>query len=613
MARSVGKKVGTSPNLGLFDGERECLEIVYKAPDLKVWENRVNGEPFAFDWETEGKDFPNVKPLGFSIATADAQCYVPVVDMRGELPGFNVRAVRAFAKKVARSKQLKIAHNAQFDLRVFSELGFDFSWPWGCTLILALHHNGGRSGLTLESTCDIYGEGPVQVYKEFCRERKMSTFSVHDIAHYSIPHARSTYNLWFKLKDLVCSTGQWQSFWEVDMPCLASAIWFSRNGIHINQEYINDLSDNLLRAGEKLKDEIHTELGAKIDLNSNKQLVDLLFTSKAKGGFGLRPVKYTDKENISVDSEVLNELVLQGFMTGPKILEFRTIDKFRSTFVDGIRDRAIGGRVYTELKMDTTKSGRFSSRNPNLQNIPKFDPYGIRNLFCASPGNSMCIADWSQIEMRLAAIFSGEPRLINAYRNGEDIHTETARVLFGKVTPESRKKGKTANFSLVYGMGAQTFATRLGSSVEDAQKIIDKFWAGFQQLQSWREFQINRSRVRGYTSSLCGRRRYLPNINSKENGIRFHEERVAANHPIQATAAEILKMAQTQIYEKYRGTDVRGVLSVHDEIGLECPADIVDDVREDLKSTMENLGGKVWFPIPLEVDINTGNTWLECH
>jgi len=589
--------------MGLFDGAKKCEGLI---TDYDKWHRIVNSESFSFDFETEGKEFPNVKPLGFSLAIKEESTYVPLVDIRNELPNFNQRDSFKLLKTCAQSSQLKIAHNIPFDLRIFYDCGFEPKWPWFCTMIGAFVHDCTRHGLGLQEVCKRYNVGVAPDFSDFADKRTMSSFSVHDVGNYSIPHAEKTYSLYRLVKDGLICTRQYDAF-VLDMKTVPSVIWMERCGVCIDDTKFDEIANITYKVQDELKQEILQELGVTINLDSGDQLAEVLYKQK-----GLKPLKFLEKSNRgSVDEDCLEYLVLQGFELASKIIEYRGCSKVRSTYVDGMRENIDNGRIHTSLSFTAARSGRFSSRSPNLQNIPTFDTFGIRSMFVPSSGYRFSVSDYSQIEMRLAAILSGDDKLLEIYKGDGDIHTATCKAIFGKVTPALRKVAKTINFAVGYGMGAPALAVSLNTTVKKAEKYLNSFWGTYSGFRAWSDLQVSSSRHRGFTSTLGGRRRILHDIDSKDFRSKSHDERVASNHVVQGTAAEVLKMAQVALHEHFKNTEVKMVLSVHDEVVLEAPKRDVEEVSMEQKRIMETVHDELEFNVPLLVETNIVDRWSD--
>ena len=434
----------------------------------------------------------------------------------------------------------------------------------------------------------------------------MEDFSTLELAYYSIPHSVNTYKLNKILTRCLRMSDQWSLYWDIEMPNVPAIAWIEDSGVCVDIDAAEELSDEMLVAEEQLEQEIYEIAGEEFNIRSNDQLGSVLYKK-----LRLPVFKYSGKTKKPSTDRVSLEKLRHPIVS--KLLEYKEIGKLRSTFVEAIPKWAIDGRIHTNFNLTVARSGRLSSSKPNLQNIPHFDKFGIRNLFIADDGCSLAVADYSQIEMRLAAILSGDVALHEVYSQNGDIHSKTCEAIFGDVTPELRKTAKTINFGVGYGMQEFSLAQKLGISKQKAQEYLEKYWSTYSGLAQYNRYLINMARSNGYAQTIGGRRRALYSIKSSDVFARSSDERIATNHAIQGTAAEIQKIAQSLLYKRFQGTEVSCVLTVHDELVLEAPTDIIDDVLVEQMNIMANLGGKAKFDIPLLVEGKTGQNWGECH
>ena len=577
------------------------MNIITNPAQMVVWENRLRNEPFAFDFETlEIKYGEPITVLGVSFATNSDSCYLP---LRGKK--VDVGAGTKLLKSVMKSKQMKVAHMLQFETAVCWQLGIDVRWPWGDSMVAAFNHNCARFKYGLKEVCTYYGIEPAVDFDELTKEKSMEEFSIEEMAKYSIPHSENTLELHNRIEKCLKASGGWSSYYDIDMPCLPSVVWLEKNGVEVDVEQAEKLSSWMRSQEEALEQEAADLVGRKFSLAPSNDLRDTLFKQ-----LRLPVNKLTGKTQIPcVDEESLRRL---DHPVVDIILKYREIQKMRSTFIDAIPKFAINGRMYPRLHMTSARSGRFSSSNPNEQNIPTDETYGVRNLFIAADGNKLSVADYSQIEMRLAAVLSGDKQLLDVYKNNLDIHAKTAQMLFGKVDKKTRSDGKTINFAVSYGQGPAALASTLKISKSKAQEYLNNYWKLYSGLASYNRYLINSARLTGYTKTVGGRQRALYQINSSDGFRRSMDERIATNHPVQGTAAEVLKIAQTKLYERFGNTEAKLVLSVHDELVLDAPADIIEDVSREQVKIMSELGERIKFEIPLSVNCKIGNNWGEC-
>ncbi len=391
-------------------------------------------------------------------------------------------------------------------------------------------------------------------------------------------------------------------FETYEMPLTVVLSKMERRGIGVDRTYLEGMGDDLRRRIGELERQIHEIAGEPFNVNSTDQLRTILFER-----LGLPVVKKTSTGKPSTDASVLDKLD-HPMVTA--LSEYRELEKLRSTYVDGylplIKE---DGRIHTTFNQMAASTGRLSSEEPNLQNIPVRSELGrtIRRAFVARPGCSFIVADYSQIELRVLAHMSGDPELVEAFRSGSDIHTATAARVFDvdeeAVTPEMRRRAKTINFGLLYGMEAFGLAQRLGIPRDEAAAQIEAYFARFPVVKAFMDGAVTEARRTGYTATLFGRRRYLPELKSDNFRIRQMGERMALNAPVQGTAADIIKKAMIDLETALDGSEAEMLLQIHDELILECTA---SELEWATAKTVEVMEAAVELAVPLVVDVATG-------
>src|SRR5690606_21545064 len=361
------------------------------------------------------------------------------------------------------------------------------------------------------------------------------------------------------------------------------------------------------------EEDIYKEAGGEFNINSTPQLRTVLFEK-----LGLPVVRRT-KTGPSTDASVLEELAAQGHALPRLILEYRQLDKLKGTYVDALPllVNPETGRIHTSSNQTVAATGRLSSSDPNLQNVPIRTEIGaeIRKGFIPADGCVFLAADYSQIELRILAHLSGDPAFVEAFRLGVDIHRQTAALVFDvlpdDVTPQMRGAAKTINFATIYGVGPYALAQRLGTSVAEARSFIEQYFHRFPGVRRYLDEQIAHAREHGWVETLSGRRRYIPEIRSNNYSVRQFGERAATNAPVQGTAADIIKLAMIDIHRELtaRGSPARMLLQVHDELVFEVPREHVDETRAMVTELMENA---FELSVPLEVATGVGENWYEC-
>jgi DNA polymerase-1 len=395
-------------------------------------------------------------------------------------------------------------------------------------------------------------------------------------------------------------------FERFELPLVPVLARMEHAGIGVDRAYLEEMGESLRDQLAQLERKIHQLAEGPFNINSTGQLREVLYDR-----LHLPVLKRTSTGAPSTDASVLEKLA-ESHPIVEHLLRYRELEKLRSTYVDGylpLIDRE--GRIHTRFNQMAATTGRLSSDSPNLQNIPVRSETGrtIRRAFIPSPGFLFVVADYSQIELRVLAHMSRDPGLVEAFRTDADIHTATAARVFGiapeLVTAEMRRRAKTINFGLLYGMEAFGLADRLGISREEARHHIDQYFAQFPQVKAFMDGVVTQARNQGYTTTLFGRRRYLPELKSDNFRIRQMGERMALNAPVQGTAADIIKRAMIDLDSALRAGDkpTRLLLQIHDELVLESPPEEIEDVVELIRATME---GVVELAVPLKVDISTG-------
>ena len=396
---------------------------------------------------------------------------------------------------------------------------------------------------------------------------------------------------------------------EVELPLTKVLFDMEREGIAVDKDMLSDLSEKFALRIAEIEENIYRLAGESFNILSTKQLGVILFEK-----LGLPPQKKT-KSGYSTDSEVLEALEDRHEIV-PLVMEYRFLSKLKSTFLDGLVALTKGGRVHTKFNQNVTATGRISSTEPNLQNIPVRTELGreIRRAFTASEGNQLVGADYSQIELRLLAHMSGDERLIAAFNSGADVHTSTAAEVFGtavsQVTREQRSAAKAVNFGIVYGISDFGLAKNIGVSRKEAGEFIKKYLERYPGVQNYMHTSVEKGKAQGYVSTIMGRRRELPEISSSNYNTRSFGERVAMNMPIQGSAADIIKVAMVRVHRaiEERGLRAKLVLQIHDELIIDTPADEVQQVMALLSDCMQNV---MELKVPLTADVSSGHSWFD--
>ncbi len=392
---------------------------------------------------------------------------------------------------------------------------------------------------------------------------------------------------------------------EVEIPLSYVLYRMEKKGVPFDREYLEAFGREIEESLESLQEEIYREAGEPFNINSPKQLAYILFEK-----LGLKPLKKT-KSGYSTDVETLTTLALEGSKIAELLLEFRKLSKLHGTFIKGIlKHMDSEGRVHTKFLQTATATGRLSSAEPNLQNLPVSDQFSkrIRQAVRAPEGYTLVWADYSQVELRILAHLSGDEKLIEAYREGKDIHTETAKHLFGteEIDETKRRVAKTVNFGIIYGMSPHGLSERLGIPVKEAEEYIETYFKQFPKVKEFIDRTLEEAYRKGYVKTLFGRIRPLPELRDRNYHVRSFGERAAVNARVQGTAADIMKMAMVELFPKLEKLGSYLILQVHDEVVVEAPEEVAEEVKKVVKETMEKI---VEPSVPLTADVETGKRW----
>ena len=426
------------------------------------------------------------------------------------------------------------------------------------------------------------------------------------------PDAGRLADLFAKMKAEITACGEAPLYNEIEFPLAQVLADMTRIGMLVDRDGIDQFGVKLRSELEQVLTRIHMETGsASFNPNSTKQLGEMLFVT-----MGLPHGKKTQR-GWSTDAETLE--ALRDYPLVEDILQYRAYQKLNSTYVEGLL-KVIGedGRIHTTFNQTEARTGRLSSDNPNLQNIPIRTELGsqLRAYFIAKPGCVLVDADYSQIELRILAHVTGDEHMQQAFRSGQDIHRSTAARIYGipqgEVTPRVRSGAKAINFGIMYGKGAYSLSKDIGVTVKEADAFLKNYLAAFPSVSSYMDKTIADARANGYVSTLFGRRRALPELNSNSHNIRASGERMARNTPIQGTAADVIKLAMVRVWKRLRDEKMesRLILTVHDELIVEAPEAEAEKAAQILREEME---GCVHYAVPLSTDVHTGKNWLEAH
>jgi DNA polymerase-1 len=577
----------------------------------------------AVDFETDSLDAWNARPIGISLALKPKEAwYVPVAahsspgaGRPGTEPFIHGEKVRALLEPLLMDGMMIIvAHNAKYDYEVSRGWGIK---RWKCriwdTMVAAWVDDPERNNYSLDSLAAYYlNHSPLKYDDVVPKGGSFDQVSLETACRYSAEDADLSLRMMRFLAPRLEKAESLKLFLELEMPLLPILAEMEGEGIKIETKVLKEYGKELEQDMEKVQEEAWKKVGHEFNLASPKQLQEVLFTER-----GLKPGKRT-KTGYSTDVDVMEELARIDEVPA-LILRHRTMSKLRSTYVDALVETAdSGGRIHTSFIQTGTATGRLSSRDPNLQNIPIREEEGrrIREAFTAKPGCVLISADYSQIELVVLTHLSRDPNLMEAFINGKDVHARTAALIFGldekNVPADKRRIAKTINFGVMYGMSAFRLSNELGISRTDAAAFIQAYFSMYSGVRNYIYELIRHTEETGYASTILGRRRYIRAINSANKTEKAAAERVAVNTPIQGSAADIVKTAMLSLDKKLSVTKspARLLLQVHDELILECPKEAAEETAVLVRERMENA---VKLSVPLRVSVETGKRWGEFH
>jgi DNA polymerase-1 len=607
--------------------DRSAYETVTTEEALDRWitEAAKLGR-FALDTETDSRDPVTAKLVGISMATeCNRACYIPLEhggdDLLSERPEqLAAELVLTKLKPLLEDPAvLKIGHNLKFDWVVFDRRRIQVA-PFDDTLVMSFDLNaGGLSSHSLDDLAKEHLDHQCLTFKEVCgsgaKQLCFDKIGLDRATEYAAEDADVTLRLWMRFKTRLAHERVTRVYDLVDRPLVPVVARMEREGVKVDRQELSKLSAEFNEQIVALEERICAEAGTRFTIGSPKQLGEILFDKlQLKGGrkgkSGVWSTDVTELERLAKDTPIAR-----------LVLDWRQLTKLKNTYTDALQQQINPetGRVHTCYSLSGAQTGRLSSTDPNLQNIPIRTEIGrrIRDAFVAEPGYVMLAADYSQIELRLAAHMADVPQLKAAFSEGADIHNMTAQELFGEVTRDTRASAKTINFAILYGISRWGLAGRLGITAEEAQDMIDRYFNRFPGIRDYIHATLTTVRETGFTTTLFGRKTHFPGIKSKVQHERQGAERAAVNAPIQGTSADIIKRAMARMcpaLEREGLGTTRMLLQVHDELVFEVPEADVEHASAVIKGVMDGAAEPaVKLSVPLGVEIGTGANWGAAH
>ena len=631
MGGSAAPERAPLPELPPIDRSR--YECVQTAAALQSWvERAMTARLVAVDTETTALDAMRADLAGISLSLgAGDACYIPLghggTDMFSENPQqVPLAEALAILKPLLEADAvLKIGQNIKYDINVLARHGIMVA-PIDDTMVLSFDLDAGRSadgiggGHGMDELSMRHLGHTTLTFKDVCGTgKKLIPFSevpLDRATEYAAEDAEVTWRLHRVLKPRLSEEAATRIYERVDRPLIPVVAAMERAGVKVDREALAGLSTTFAAAIAALEQEVYAGAGQQFTIGSPKQLGDILFDKLGhKGGKKGKSGQY------STDQSVLERLAGEGVDFATKVLEWRQLSKLRSTYTEALQ-AAINprtGRVHTSYSLVGAQTGRLSSTDPNLMNIPIRTELGrqIRDAFVAEPGNVLLAADYSQIELRLAAHMADVPSLKEAFAADEDIHARTAMEMFGEVNRDTRGRAKTINFAILYGISRWGLGGRLGVSSDEAQAMIDRYFERFPGIRNYIHATLESVRSLGYSQTLFGRKTWFPRINSQNPNERSGSERAAINAPIQGTAADIIKRAMVRMMPALEAVGlghVQMLMQVHDELVFELPEADVAAASAVIRSVMAGAAEPmVKLDVPLRVEIGTGVSWGAAH
>jgi DNA polymerase-1 len=579
-----------------------------------------SAEEFCFDTETTSRDAMQAGLVGISFSLRPHHAYyLPLGHSSLGAPkqlGLD-RTLAALKPLMEDPAIRKIGQNIKYDLLVLGHYGVRVKGVSFDTMIASYLLNPGKASHSLDSLALEYFNHKTITYAEVTGSGKkqigFAEVDVQTATRYSGEDADITLRLKRTLAPLLREQKLERLFLDMEMPLMEVLVDMERAGVKINADFLKLMSKKLGLEMAGIEKTIYELAGIEFNINSPKQLAEILFVK-----LQLTPTKKT-KTGFSTNVDVLEELAPVHPLPA-EILKFRTLSKLKSTYIDALplMINPKTGRLHTSLNQTVAATGRLSSSEPNLQNIPIRTEVGreIRRAFIAEQGASLLSADYSQIELRVLAHMSNDPALIRTFQTEEDVHTRTASEIFGlspeEVTPEMRRKAKAVNFGIIYGISAFGLAQDIGVSNAEAKRYIDDYFAQYPKVREYIDRTIRDARTNGYVSTLFNRRRFIPELTSSAVAVRNFGERMAVNTPIQGTAADLIKLAMINIQKRLRRENLgsKMILQVHDELVFEVLDREIEPMKELVKAEME---GVLTLAVPIRVDMGVGKNWDEAH
>ncbi len=614
-AATVGR--GSAPGVQEKQYDMVLTEEEFEA----VLEDVRQSGGFAVDTETTSKHPMQAELVGISLSTKpDTGYYIPLghrsIGSPKQLP---LEFVITCLKPILEDPSLpKYGQNIKYDMIVLSHYGIRMQGVTFDSMLASYVLNPSKRSHGMDSLAEEFLSYRTMKFEEVCgkgaKQTTIDMVPVDTVTKYAAEDADVTLQLTNILKPQLEEHNLGELYEKVELPLIDALATMEHHGVKVDVAMLQEISTDLAGRLLDIQQEIYGLAGQEFNINSPKQLGSILFEKHQMPG-----AKKT-KTGYSTNVDVLTDLARAGFDLPARVLDYRQLAKLKSTYSDALPKQILAktGRIHSSFNQTVTVTGRLSSSDPNLQNIPVRTAEGrkIRQAFIPEDGCLLLSADYSQIELRIMAHATGDPELQKAYREDEDIHTKTATQIFGlpaaDITPDMRREAKTINFSVIYGIGAFSLSKDLNIPRSEAQRYIDEYFAVYKGVKEFMESTIKQVKKTGYVTTLLNRIRYIPEIKSRNNNIQRFGERTAVNSPIQGTAADMIKLAMIAIHTRLLSEypNVKMIMQVHDELVFEVPESVKDEVKQLVVSEMESV---LDLDVPIKVEADYGKNWDEAH
>jgi len=626
--KGIGNEISEDDEIKSFDKKNVKYELITDVKKVKQLADKISkSDLLIFDTETDGLNQFELKIAGASFCIKPKEAYFiainPVTDSKdlfsNDLTGrLDIKDFVKIFKPVFENKKIKkVCQNGKFDISVLRSVGIEVNNFYFDTMLASYVLDPDQKH-NMDSLSEKYlNYKPIPISDLIGAKKdpsKIFEVELDQLSEYAAEDADITYRLYEILAKELKKEKVENIAYDVEFPLVSVLEDVEREGINVDKKVLKDLSKLLEKDLNDYTKKIYKFACEEFNINSPKQLQAILFDK-----LGLQTGKKT-KTGYSTDARSL-EYIRGEHKIIEAILDYRQISKLKSTYADSLQTmiNPQTGRIHTTLNQIAASTGRLSSNDPNLQNIPIRTQRGkeIRKAFIARDKNHLILsADYSQIELRIMASICSDKALIKSFKNGEDIHRSTAALVFmvapEDVTDDMRRKAKEVNFGILYGIGPFGLSTRLGITQKHAKEIIETYFNTFKSVKKYMDDSVKDAKEKCYASTLMGRRRFLKNINSKNRVVRQFEERVAINMPIQGTAADMIKLAMINIHKELqkRKTKTKMILQVHDELLFDAHKDEIDELRPLIKDMMEKA---MPMEVPILVETGVGDNWLDAH